>query len=139
MLFYTKGSLACMSNSVGRATDHKRWCACMCVLAPNKVSSALRLQVWFQNARAKYRRNLLKGQGKQSGDEGELKTGGSRHEASLSELSSATSPAMSDSSSTPSLPDMTSSSRDESIEQLSNSNLTELFSTSLNAVDDGYC
>ncbi|KAK2189132.1 hypothetical protein NP493_115g14003 [Ridgeia piscesae] len=97
------------------------------------------LQVWFQNARAKYRRNLLKGQGKQSGDEGELKTGGSRHEASLSELSSATSPAMSDSSSTPSLPDMTSSSRDESIEQLSNSNLTELFSTSLNAVDDGYC
>ena len=100
------------------------------------ITVHFRFQVWFQNARAKYRRSLLKGQGKLSGDEGEVKTEGSRHETSLSELSSANSPAMSDTCSTPSLPDVPSSSRDDSNEPLSNNNLMELFSTSLNAVDD---
>ncbi len=71
------------------------------------------LQVWFQNARAKYRRNLLKQQGGDSsprdGKNGDIN---SKTSDSLTELShdGSRSPGLSDISSTPSLSDLQNSS-----------------------------
>ena len=70
------------------------------------------LQVWFQNARAKYRRNILKQQGDSSPRDGKNPEGSSKTSDSLaSDMSHGSrSPALSDISSSPSLSDLQNSS-----------------------------
>ncbi|XP_013402765.1 LIM/homeobox protein Lhx9 isoform X2 [Lingula anatina] len=66
------------------------------------------LQVWFQNARAKYRRNLLKQEASMSDKK---QTDGEQNQQSLTELSTdSRSPPLSEISSTPSLSDLQNTS-----------------------------
>ncbi|XP_025113346.1 LIM/homeobox protein Lhx9-like [Pomacea canaliculata] len=103
------------------------------------------LQVWFQNARAKYRRNLLKqqqdadknGQGAASSP-----TGGDTNKerekdasGSLTDLSNTRSPALSDISSTPSLSDLQSGAMESGGEQGSSSSISELFSSTIASIN----
>nr|AEN75257.1 apterous [Neanthes arenaceodentata] len=94
------------------------------------------LQVWFQNARAKYRRNVLKQQGDPSRDGkpgGDVTKSDSQSATTLSEISNSRSPALSDISSTPSLSDL-HNAMSESEQNSSGSSLTELFTNSINAM-----
>ncbi|CAH1786675.1 unnamed protein product [Owenia fusiformis] len=109
------------------------------------------LQVWFQNARAKYRRNLLRqesGEGNNnnnSKNDGQLSSSemGSPGSNAMADLSNSRSPALSDISSTPSLSDLQSGTMDhmdsmDTIDRLSrlehdqSSSLTDIFHNSLN-------
>ncbi|PVD21960.1 hypothetical protein C0Q70_17763 [Pomacea canaliculata] len=107
--------------------------------------SSLFKQVWFQNARAKYRRNLLKqqqdadknGQGAASSP-----TGGDTNKerekdasGSLTDLSNTRSPALSDISSTPSLSDLQSGAMESGGEQGSSSSISELFSSTIASIN----
>ena len=92
------------------------------------------LQVWFQNARAKYRRNLLK----QQSDNGKGGDSIKSDSQSLAEISNTHSPhspsGLSDISSTPSLSELGSTTL-EPDQNSSGSSLTELFSNSINAMN----
>ncbi|XP_064649177.1 LIM/homeobox protein Lhx9-like isoform X2 [Lineus longissimus] len=99
------------------------------------------LQVWFQNARAKYRRNLLR---QESGDGRGLSTDGDKDgddgQTSLTELTNAGSPGLSDISSTPSLSDLGTASVDGDIGDMGSvhngeNSLTDLFSSSINSIN----
>ncbi|XP_067662093.1 LIM/homeobox protein Lhx9-like [Haliotis asinina] len=95
------------------------------------------LQVWFQNARAKYRRNLLK---QQDSDKGNSNTNGSSngdkskdsHDQSLTDLSNTRSPALSDISSNASLSDIQTPALDT--DQGSNS-ISDLFSSTIASIN----
>ncbi|XP_060073412.1 LIM/homeobox protein Lhx9-like isoform X2 [Ylistrum balloti] len=97
------------------------------------------LQVWFQNARAKYRRNVLKQDdkpggggsqgGSQAGDSPEDEK--SKENQSLSEMTDSGSPAMSDISSSPSLSELHSSHMES---DHSSSSLSDLFTNSINSI-----
>lgn len=102
------------------------------------------LQVWFQNARAKYRRNVLKsdsdktGQGgSQSSDQSAVspdddKIKDDQSISELTELDDSQSPdAMSDISSTPSLSDLHSNNMES---DHSTSSLSDLFTNSINSL-----
>lgn len=102
------------------------------------------LQVWFQNARAKYRRNMLKsdsdktGQGgSQSSDQSAVspdddKIKDDQSISELTELDDSQSPdAMSDISSTPSLSDLHSNNMES---DHSTSSLSDLFTNSINSL-----
>lgn len=100
-------------------------------------------QVWFQNARAKYRRNLLKqqqdsdkpGQGAATSPSGaDNKDGQKEGSGSITDLSNTRSPALSDISSTPSLSDLHSSAMDSGGDQ-SSSSITELFSSTIASIN----
>ncbi|KAL5011794.1 hypothetical protein ScPMuIL_010345 [Solemya velum] len=98
------------------------------------------LQVWFQNARAKYRRNVLKqdtDKPTQSGSTAQSGSGStgekSKDSQSLSDLNESGSPAaLSDISSTPSLSDLHNGPLDH--DQSSNS-LSDLFSSTINSIN----
>ncbi|KAJ8301045.1 hypothetical protein KUTeg_022564 [Tegillarca granosa] len=98
------------------------------------------LQVWFQNARAKYRRNVLKQEDGKPGQAGNSpgQSGTSPNEdknkdsQSLSEMTDSPSPAMSDISSTPSLSELQSSHLES---DHSSSSLSDLFTTSINSIN----
>ncbi|KAK7095135.1 hypothetical protein V1264_006583 [Littorina saxatilis] len=98
------------------------------------------LQVWFQNARAKYRRNVLKQQSDADGKSGSTTPpagGDSKKDGSgsMTDLSNTRSPgALSDISSTPSLSDLHSSAVDSGGDQ-SSSSITELFSSTIASIN----
>ena len=90
------------------------------------------LQVWFQNARAKYRRNLLKQEQDKQGNNGSSQDATKN---TLTELSNSRSPALSDISSSPSLSELQNNSNVDNDQSSSGSGLTELFSTTMNAMN----
>nr|KAG5701708.1 hypothetical protein BaRGS_004310 [Batillaria attramentaria] len=100
------------------------------------------LQVWFQNARAKYRRNLLKqqqdsdkpGQGAATSPSGADKDQQKDGSGSITDLSNTRSPALSDISSTPSLSDLQSGAMESGGDQ-SSSSITELFSSTIASIN----
>lgn len=104
-------------------------------------------QVWFQNARAKYRRNMLKSDpdkpnqgGSQSSDQSAVspdddKLKDDQSISELTELDDSQSPdAMSDISSTPSLSDLHSNTMES---DHSTSSLSDLFTNSINSLSWG--
>ncbi|XP_035828270.1 LIM/homeobox protein Lhx2 [Aplysia californica] len=103
------------------------------------------LQVWFQNARAKYRRNLLKQQDSDAGSGGKGGQGqgaGSpegpdkdiKDPNSIPDMN-AGSPALSDISSTPSLSDIQSSTMETDHNSSSNNSISDLFSSTIAAIN----
>jgi hypothetical protein len=102
--------------------------------------------VWCQNARAKYRRNVLKQEDKGSVGSGPLDSGNqsmngdklgdspSLDDDELEMDMSAGSPAMSDISSSPSLSDLQSGPLEPDHDQ-SSSSLSELFSNTINSIN----
>ena len=96
--------------------------------------------MWFQNARAKYRRNLLKqqdsepgSQGKGQGDPGS--PGGEGQGELKDEDMMQGSPALSDISSTPSLSDLHSQTLETDHNSSSNTSMSDLFSSTLAAIN----
>ncbi|KAK3749257.1 hypothetical protein RRG08_038643 [Elysia crispata] len=104
------------------------------------------LKVWFQNARAKYRRNLLKQQDStDSGKAGQGQTGqgspeghdmkdGVKDTGSTCDMN-AGSPALSDISSTPSLSDIQSSNIETDHNSSSNNSISDLFSSTIATIN----
>ncbi|KAK6978351.1 LIM/homeobox protein Lhx9 [Biomphalaria glabrata] len=101
------------------------------------------LQVWFQNARAKYRRNLLKQQDSEGGTkagQGALPDSPDGHDKESKDTNSigdmnAGSPALSDISSTPSLSDIQSSNMETDHNSSSNNSISDLFSSTIATIN----
>ncbi|GFR75121.1 LIM/homeobox protein Lhx9 [Elysia marginata] len=103
-------------------------------------------EVWFQNARAKYRRNLLKQQDSTEGSKsGQGQTGpgspeghdmkdGVKDTGSTCDMN-AGSPALSDISSTPSLSDIQSSNMETDHNSSSNNSISDLFSSTIATIN----
>ncbi|XP_064616335.1 LIM/homeobox protein Lhx9-like isoform X2 [Liolophura sinensis] len=92
------------------------------------------LQVWFQNARAKYRRNLIKLESDRGGLGGDENAGedGDCVKDSMGDMASSPSPSLSEISSSPSLSDLHSSTIEP--DQSSNS-LPDLFTSSIASIN----
>ncbi|XP_059155484.1 LIM/homeobox protein Lhx9-like [Physella acuta] len=101
------------------------------------------LQVWFQNARAKYRRNLLKQQDSEGGTkagQGQVPESPDGRDKEMKDSNSITdmnagSPALSDISSTPSLSDIQSSTIETDHNSSSNTSISDLFSSTIATIN----
>ncbi|KAH9507451.1 LIM/homeobox protein Lhx9 [Bulinus truncatus] len=111
---------------------------------PPAVQVADQVVVWFQNARAKYRRNLLKQQdtegGNKSGPGGQVPDSPDGNDKEMKDSGSigdmnAGSPALSDISSTPSLSDIHSSAMETDHNSSSNNSISDLFSSTIATIN----